>query len=48
MSDLKGSSGLGSVKRLLNDSINFEIVKEGDQLPAIVSRQILPSSAMFG
>lgn len=48
MSDLKGSFGFGSVKRLLKDNINFEIVKEGDQLPAIVSRQMLPSSDILG
>lgn len=48
MSDLNGSSGFGSVKRLQRDTINFDIVKEGDQLPAIVSRHILPSSDILG
>lgn len=48
ISDLKGSSGFGSVKRLQRDIINFDIVKDGDQFPAIVSRHILPSSAILG
>ena len=48
MSDRKGSSGFGSVKRLLKDNISFDIVKEGDQFPAIVSKQIDPSSDIFG
>ena len=48
MSDLNGSSGFGSVRRLLRDSINFEIVRDGDQFPAIVSRHIEPSSDMLG